>query len=381
MASLEHIADGLEREVATLAANAAGRIYEELPDYAIVPREELLESIHLNVHRGVNSLRAKSTPTDETGRHEPQQTTRRRMDQGVPIDAIIRSYRINLTAIHDRFIEMAREQALPAEETLLGSTLLWKVGDWFMDRAVREYRVLGVSDEVRRSMEKAAVLKAFSENSEDIAATLKRAKALGLKSGVDYRVVLTGATPHDEWVRMVERFGATSESPAIASSLGDFAAGIVARDPHEAVCHGPVSAGSWTNIENIPSSWKVADRVKTLVDTSSTRHNWNDRMTLTWRLSVTGDDLVHGALADRYLRPLVSEKRFGEVLLNSIWVYLECSQKIRESSRRLMVHENTLRYRIQRFEALTDVSLENLDTVVELAWLRESLRLRGDLQT
>ncbi|OUZ11202.1 hypothetical protein BHE97_04965 [Aeromicrobium sp. PE09-221] len=374
MLTLADIADDLQSEVHELAARAAESIYAELPDYVSISRDELLGSIHTNVSRGVACLRARRAPLDD-GEGEPQRTTRRRMEQGMPIDAIIRAYRLNLTAIHHRFIEVARQRSLDPEETLFGSSLLWEVGDWFMDLAVREYRAHAVTDEVRRNVEKADVLRAFGDREGDHEGTLRRAEALGLDRGQRYRIVMTVCESHDPWVRKVESHGATPESPALAASLGSFAVGIVARDPREALVSGSIAAGTLESLEHIGRSWRSARRV--LAQTDAVPGSWLDATEITWRMAVPEERLVHELISDKYLPALAGEHRFGRVLLDSVWTYLESSQSIRQASQRLVVHENTLRHRLQRFQQLTGADLADLHTVVELAWLREAVRTRA----
>ena len=371
MVTLADIASDLQSEVHELATRAAESIYAELPDYVSIGRDELLSSIHTNVSRGVACLRARQAPLDD-GEGEPQRTTRRRMEQGMPIDAIIRAYRLNLTAIHHRFIEVARQRSLDPEETLFGSSLLWEVGDWFMDLAVREYRAHAVTDEVRRSVEKADVLRAFGNPEGDHEAMLRRAEALGLERGQPYRIVMTACESHDPWIRKGESYGATADSPALAASLGSFAVGIVARDPREALVSGSIAAGTVEPLEQIGRSWRAAQRV--LAQASVLPGGWLDAATITWHMVVPEERLVHELIADKYLPALAGERHFGRILLESVWTYLESSQSIRQASQRLVVHENTLRHRLQRFEQLTGAELADLHTVVELAWLQEAMR-------
>jgi len=79
-----------------------------------------------------------------------------------------------------------------------------------------------------------------------------------------------------------------------------------------------------------------------------------------------------GALLMRqYLEPLASEGEFGELLEETVREFLANGQRILETSKRLGIHANTLRYRLDRFEKLTGTSLAQPRSVVEIWWALE----------
>lgn len=374
MVELSDIAARLQSEIHDLADLAADSIYSELPDYVAIAREDLLESIHTNIGRAVQCLRERGAPLTDVD-VEPQATTSRRMEQGLPIDAIIRAYRLNLTAIHRRFVDLARIENLPPAEALLGSNLLWEVGDWFIALAAKEYRTHVVPAEIRRSVEKSDVLRGLGDPIADAEAILRRLVALRLKPGEDYRVIMTLASDNEEWVRLVEHFGSSTRSPAIAATLDTVSIGVVARDPHEATHLGSIAAGTRVPFPRLAESLRVARRILAVIDPEA--GTWNDSATVSWKMAVPGESTIATILETVYLSPLRANPGFGSVLLDSVLSYLNNSMNIRLTAQVLAVHENTLRHRLQKFETITDRHLGDLNTVVELAWLQEAIRL-GD---
>jgi DNA-binding PucR family transcriptional regulator len=49
-------------------------------------------------------------------------------------------------------------------------------------------------------------------------------------------------------------------------------------------------------------------------------------------------------------------------------VYLECGMHVERTAEKLVVHPNTVRYRIGRFEELTDASLRDVSVAGEVWW-------------
>ncbi|MNC94928.1 Purine catabolism regulatory protein [compost metagenome] len=73
----------------------------------------------------------------------------------------------------------------------------------------------------------------------------------------------------------------------------------------------------------------------------------------------------------QYLDPLAGEGEFGELLEETLREFLANGQRILETSKRLGIHANTLRYRLDRFEKLTGASLDQPRAVVEVWWALE----------
>ncbi len=91
---------------------------------------------------------------------------------------------------------------------------------------------------------------------------------------------------------------------------------------------------------------------------------------LTWR-TAAGDPDVSTVLRGRYLAPFADDAEFGRIVLDSVRVYLASDRRISTAARALSVHENTLRYRLQKFEQLTGTRLDATETLVELCWVFE----------
>jgi DNA-binding PucR family transcriptional regulator len=83
--------------------------------------------------------------------------------------------------------------------------------------------------------------------------------------------------------------------------------------------------------------------------------------------SVADDGDVGDALMRRYLEPL-GEGNSGLELAATLRAYFDCSFNVDRTAEVLYVHPNTVRYRISRFEELTDAKLREPRVGFEVWW-------------
>jgi putative transposase len=131
-----------------------------------------------------------------------------------------------------------------------------------------------------------------------------------------------------------------------------------------------MGVGPLVPLRDIASSFAMASRCCDVVRRSN-RSGVFGLEDLTWRLAAADQPEVTAYLRERYLAPLRSEGDFGAVLEETVRVYLAHSRNVAKTAEDLVLHVNTLRYRIRRFEELTDASLDSPDTLVELHWALE----------
>ena len=88
---------------------------------------------------------------------------------------------------------------------------------------------------------------------------------------------------------------------------------------------------------------------------------------MSWRLAAAADSEVGRHLATRYLLPLRTLGEFGQQLEHTVRAYLASGLNVGRTAAQLVVHVNTLRYRLQRFSEITGASLSSTEVIVELA--------------
>lgn len=374
--TLTGLARLLEEEAHDLSEEAMNRVFAEVPEYANIAPDDLRLSALTNTRRGVDCLthRKIRNPDDAT---EPQRITRKRISQGLAIESIIRAYRLTLTVVHDRFVQLAMDSDLKTRDTLLGSTLLWRLGDWFIDRAVRAYRTSAVTEEVRRQIEKVELLRALRAGTQDAETWRLRAVGLGLSPVAAYRVLITSTEAKPRWVELVEKSCSLPQARAVAADLGDVAVALVAEKTpgvRESLAEHPVAAGPARMLADARESCRSAEAAFQAMPPDVA--GWWDVGALSWRIAVRGSAAMAELVAAKYTDPLEEEGEFGEVLMESVSVFIDHRRVLRKAAAELFVHENTLRHRLQRFEQVTGSRLSEADTLIEVSWLRH-LRVLG----
>ena len=69
------------------------------------------------------------------------------------------------------------------------------------------------------------------------------------------------------------------------------------------------------------------------------------------RLLLIDDELLE-VVVDRELGPLLADARMGEELVETLRVYFDAGENMRETARRLHLANRTVAYRLQRIESL-----------------------------
>lgn len=373
--TLQEIAGRLDADTSSLVDPAVDDIYRELKSYGEIPRADLVASVQVNLNRAIVTLREGVAPVGEqAGEH--RETTRQRIDQGVPVEDIIRAYRISLRAIYKRYIEVATETDFPTRETLRGATLLWEVGDWFVGGAAAEYRYRAGSEAVRRSLARAELLRKVLLGQHHDPSTLTRLNDFGIHSEEFYAVMISHLSVSDLSSPRGPLSEILSGTPSLIAQIGQRCIGIVSSEVGLDSENSPVALGPFEPLHNITRSATMAERIwQQARDQPPGVYRLED---FGWRLAVPLETEISRHLVERYLRPIAPETRNGLEMLRTIEGLLEEGNNVRRAAERLNVHQNTLRYRVERYEALTEVSLSDLNVCFELNWALEAYKRAGD---
>jgi putative transposase len=173
-------------------------------------------------------------------------------------------------------------------------------------------------------------------------------------------------------VRGLERAGSLPAAAAVATESDGATLAIVARSPTGMGVHGVLAGGTWADAADLGSSRNVAEQVMSVIGMQS--GDWHDSSTVTWRLAVPSHPLVNRLLEARYVEPLRADPR-GEQLLATLWSYLDNDRNVKRTADALVIHENTLRYRLSRLEDLIGGKLDETNRLVELMWVRQALEV------
>ena len=387
---------GARESVEAIAATTVRTIFDTLPGYDDVSAEAVRHSVRRNIAMSVRVLRRGAQPSADD-LPEAEALATERLEAGVPLGSLLSGFRLCLTSILGRLLELAPERGVPAETALGFSTTLWSLGDVFTARAMQVYQdravAEAVSDSARRTqwtidtvarglsaeelwsgaaefgVPASTELRAFRLTAADGSAREPEAPA-ALPDG--HRIVVSA--PYAGGVLGIA--APTGDGPALSAAGTARSEGGVQRGWGERPGIGDPSArdeqclalGPAVAAEELPSSYAAALELHE----TATALGWSgvvDLQRLSWRMGLTRSPETTRMLRRRWLEPLEGEGEFAEHLLEAVGAFLSHGLSIPRAAASIPVHANTLRYRLRRFADLTGGDLESIDAVVELSWV------------
>jgi hypothetical protein len=360
MGIIREVARRLEGEQAVLTQRAEVEIFGQLASYANVPRAEVAVSIRRNIRRAINTLLTHTVPEAHVG-GEAVTTTRERSNEGVPIEDILQAYRMSLRVIYDRFTQLADEINAPAA-ALECSNLLWQLGDWFTGAAAVEYQQAQFDSALLASVQRTDLIRELLRGALSTSEIDDAAATLDIPRNGRYRAF-----------RMIDGHAATSSFPRLARSrthfvvAGESSRSCVGFTGHTLDVGAPDTVGLGTDVtlDRLKESMQVADEITDVLRDGSITGVY-DVPALSWRLAVAATPHVASYLHNRYVQPLLDMGEFGHVTLSSVRAYLAHDMNVRGASESLVVHRNTLRYRLAKYEEVTDTSFTTTGDLVEM---------------
>ncbi|MCE5290428.1 MAG: helix-turn-helix domain-containing protein [Nocardiaceae bacterium] len=141
--------------------------------------------------------------------------------------------------------------------------------------------------------------------------------------------------------------------------------GFLTAAPQAETC-AVIGVGPRRALRQLSESYRLASRALTTMQAFGL-HGSRDFADVCLQAAVVGDPDVGDILRERYLEPLSSGDSARE-LLCTLRTYFACDMHVERTATRLFVHQNTVRYRLARFEELTGTSLRSTRVVAELWW-------------
>lgn len=365
--TIEHLAS----DAPLLIDRTITLVKQELPSYVAVPVAALQASVQRNLNIALRALRLGCAPSPGDV-PEAEITVRERARQAVPVEDMMRAYRICIGVIQQRFLELAALDGVPPDAVLEGARLLWSVGDAFTTRVALAYQELSVEHALHDAQRRSDFLRSLLTGSLAETELASGCALYGLDAGAHYCAVRArGQTRAGVEVlrRRLEESGSAPNRPALVGVLGGDCAGVVVRRPMiqaELV----VGIGAELPLADVAASFRTASRV---LEVACRLHPAGvfGIEDMSWRLAAAADSEVGRHLAKRYLLPLRSLGEFGQQLEDTVRAYLANGLNVGRTAAELVVHVNTLRYRLQRFSEITGASLSSTEVIVELAWALE----------
>lgn len=371
--TISSVLSRLKLEHEEIVVSAVNRIYKEMPEYAHVERSDLVNTVGEIIDLVLDQIGLGTVP-DWTSSLPLESVVTRRIGQNIGVDSVMRGHRLTLASAQDRFKQYSGEMGLPFDDRLEVLEVFWAMSEKLMTAVARDYRQYSAGEIMHRRSEKNELIMLLLSSEPDTIAIVNRARNLSLDSTSQYRVIV-GFDGGMEWMDLVERACSTGDSPAVAGEFDGLLAAVVPASPVRPSHPNLLFAvGDPRTLSGLPESMTEAIQVRDSLPKGS--FGWHDVRSQSWRLAVPGMPSIERLVQTNFLQPLADEPDGGAMLLDSVWSFIEAGFSYRKASEAIFVHENTLRYRISKFEELTSRSLIEVDTRMELAWLNH-LELLG----
>jgi hypothetical protein len=373
-----HVAEGTRADVLRALEARVGEIAEEavrvlqatFPAYAPVTADALLPGVLADLQRGLRALDERRTPRDDE-LEEVERVADLRARQGVPLDEMLQGFQAVARLVWrdvQREAELAR---LPPEETLSFVDEIWRWLDVVVVRAAQAHRKVEVEAARRDEGQRVAFLRGLLHGTLAPPEVRTRLATWGLPAEVAYvpfRARSLRDLPAREWL------GKLRAGSGLVAVVDDVLVGVSTARPTVPEGDVVVGVGPAVEVAHLPESYAAASRA---LDAAGALGVTGDVSLADLGLlaAVVSEPEVGDALVRRYLDPLHESGGIGADLEQSLRGYLTSGMSVEAAARELVVHQNTLRYRLKRVQELTGVDLRDPAAVAELWWALQRRRV------
>lgn len=362
----------IRRDLSQIARDGARTVREEIASYANVPASDLEASVLRNIERVVNTLLEGQAPRPEA--ISEAWVAAQRCEQGVAIEDVLQAYRISLRRLRDFFLEYASDLRIDPADVTRGTYLLWETNDIVTLQMARHHREFTIERALHDERQRVNFVRSLFFGNLDHAELMRLAAIYRLSMTSQYHAVHArphGGTSLNTLRSALELSGGSISEPALVCVTDDAVVGLLSHKPQLQHSVGTAGLGPRLPLEAADTSFQSASRN---LDAALRlqRAGCHSLADLSWRIAVVSEPELGSILVDRYLRPLQAHGEFGEQVLETVLEYVNSGRHLGQAARRLHLHVNSLRHRLQRFEQITGSDLDDPDVLVELLWAFEA---------
>ncbi|CAM3639704.1 PucR family transcriptional regulator [Smaragdicoccus niigatensis] len=190
-------------------------------------------------------------------------------------------------------------------------------------------------------------------------------EAYGLDPAAEYVAIRARLGDRNQQRKLQQALGFEQSSAGLCAVVDGALVGFLTASPQAETCT-VIGVGPRRSLRQLAESYRLASRALTTMQAFGI-HGSRDFSAVGLQAAVVGDPDVGDVLRQRYLEPL-SVGDSARELLGTLRAYFACDLHVERTATRLFVHQNTVRYRLARFEELTGTSLRSTQVVAELWW-------------
>ena len=366
--ALTVLIDALEEESDPMRVEIRSRLEKQFPSYEALPDEVLEAHLRLSLERTLASTRTLSRSDAESELAALAEVGEAEAEHGIPIDDLLGVWRIGLQVVVARARELAAVLDLGDAAALdfVQRVLAWS--DVAMGATARAHRAAELEISRRDQGRRAAFTAGVLQGTLAAAVIRKEANAHGIDMRREY-VAIRGRPADGMASWQLERaLGFHTAAPhrsGLSTVIDGDVAGFLSSAPKE-LAEGLVGIGPPRTVEQLAESFRVATRAMTTAAGFGLT-GLHDLGSLGVRPAIAADHDVAEALGARYLAP-VAATASGREILSTLTSWFEHDMHVERAAEALHIHQNTLRYRIARFEELTGTSLRDTNVALEVWW-------------
>jgi len=362
-----------------VADGAIATLRKVLPSYRDVSDEALRASALRNSANAVKTLSARRLPSDAE-LADAAVAAGDRVVQGVSIQDVLTAYRLSLHHIREFLTEAATTADCSPAVTLEMVQLLWTLADAVGVRLATVHREAELDIARHDERQRAEFLRGLVFGSVAPAEIRRLGAAYGLAPDLRYVALRGRAAPGRQSAELVRAIISSVRGHghnAFVDVLDGDVVGVAPRTPEITRCPGTIGVGPPADLAAIEPSFATASRVLEVAGRFGQRGVFRLE-DLSLRVAVAAEDELGELLMGRYLRPLAALGARAEPVRETVAVYIDNGLNIKATAEALDVHQNTVRYRLSRFEELTGSFLERPFTAFEVWWALQRARLNPE---
>jgi hypothetical protein len=362
---LATIADRLCSHASTIIETTSDRLYREIPTYSSVPRESLHKSLRQHLVTAAESLDTGRVPDHV----RDVSVAAERAREGVPIEDVLLAIRLSFQSIREYFATEAESIDVAPRTILEGTQILWEVNDLVSREHAVSHRAGDLEIARRDENYRVEFVRSVLLGSISASELSLHSGSYGVTLDKQYTAFRSRPPTRTDAHTMGRRFNQWAKDHNVGLLSATFDGDLVGLATDMSSFSGtiPVGVGPPTHLNEINTSFRNASQALEI----GTQFGYTGLITLgklSLRVAVASEHALGTDLVARYIAPLISYGHYGTLLMESVDAYLESNLETASAAEKLIIHPNTLRYRINRFRKITGARLSSPVETAEVWW-------------